>query len=146
MDLRQIARWAGLVGGLLWLGRWGLHIAGKSGATLDLLHLAGLVLLAAALAGTGAALVSTSAKWLQAIVAVAYPILVWSVLEVLHPAASAESVDGLFGLVVVGLFGMQLVKDRSAEPGPEKVSATKPGARRAGRDKPNGRSSGSHAR
>lgn len=146
MDLRLIARWAGLVGGLLWVLRWVLDLAGTSGGALDALHWAGVVLLALALAGTGAALVSTSAPWLRAIVAVAYPVLVWSVLEVLHPAASPESVDGAFGLVVVVLFGVMLVRSRPEEkpaPKAKKVPDPKPGARRASRGT---RSTGSHAR
>ena len=68
-------------------------------ALLDVLQWVGLVLLAVALAGLGAGLVGRSEVWLQAIVAVAFPLLVWSVLEVLHPAGDPEVIDGVFGVV-----------------------------------------------
>jgi hypothetical protein len=116
MDLRAIARWAGLLGGLFWLLRFVLDLAGSDGVVLDLLHWAGGVLLFVGLASMGAGLVSTSATWLQAIVAVAFPLLVWSVLEVLHPAGNAVAIDGIFGLVAAGVAVYAIVKARPERP------------------------------
>ncbi|MGZ4455603.1 MAG: hypothetical protein ACXVWV_06470 [Nocardioides sp.] len=159
MDLRLIARWAGVAGGLLWLVRWILDLAGTTGTVQGLLHLTGLVLLALALAGTGAALVKTSAPWLRAIVAVAYPVLVWSVLEFLHPATNPEGIDGAFGLVVAVLFAAGLVRARRGARTPDAGQAAAPAGRRTppqrarrpepakgARRAPRSRPTGSHAR
>jgi hypothetical protein len=113
MDLHTLARGSGLVGGLCWLVLLGLDRGGSAaGGVADLLHGAGLVLLALALAAAGAGLVSGGASWLRAIVAVALPLLVWSVLEVLHPAGDPEVIDGAFGLVMVVVSVLGLVRGR----------------------------------
>jgi hypothetical protein len=79
-----------------------LHLAHAGGAdVLDALSVAGLVLLAVAMVGFGVGLVSRSAIWLRVIVGIAFPALVWSVLEVFRPVADTEVVDGVFGAVVV---------------------------------------------
>lgn len=109
MDLHTLARGAGLVGGLAWLARFGLDLNGSgSGAAADALFWVGAVLLAVALVAAGAALVSSSATWLRAIVGIAFPLLVWSVLEVLRAAGDPEAIDGVFGLVMaaVALWGL----------------------------------------
>lgn len=108
MDLRAIARWAGLVGGLAWLTRYLLDLAGAGQSILSLLYWVGLLLLFAAMASMGAGLVS--ATWLRAIVAVAYPLLVWSVLEVLHPVGNAYAIDGFFGLLAAVIAGVAIAK------------------------------------
>lgn len=114
MDLHTLARGSGLVGGLSWLARYALDLTGSgTGAAADALHWIGLVLLAVALVAAGAALVSSSATWLRAIVGVAFPLLVWSVLEVLHPAGDPEAIDGVFGLVVAAVAVAGLLRGRS---------------------------------
>jgi ABC-type nickel/cobalt efflux system permease component RcnA len=101
MDLFTLARIAGVVGGLCWVARFLLKLGGSgSGGTSDLLYLVGAVLVAAALVAGGAGLVSTSATWLRAIVAVAFPLLVWSVLSVLHEGSNPEAIDAALGLGV----------------------------------------------
>jgi hypothetical protein len=128
MDPHTLARWSGLVGGLCWLVRFVVDLAGSgTGGLADVLYWFGLVLLAVARAATGAGLVSRSAVWLRTIVAVAFPLLVWSVLEVLHPAGNPRAIDGVFGLVMVGVSAAGL---RTARP--------------AGR--PRSRSAGAHSR
>ncbi|MBB6628566.1 hypothetical protein H5V45_14670 [Nocardioides sp. KIGAM211] len=113
MDLHTVARGSGLLGGLCWVVRLVLDLAGSgTGGAADGLYWVGLVLLAVGLAGMGAGLVSTSATWLQAIVAVAFPLLVWSVLEVLHPAGNPRVIDGVLGLVVAGAAVQRLLRDR----------------------------------
>ncbi|GEP36115.1 hypothetical protein NSZ01_38830 [Nocardioides szechwanensis] len=92
MLLTLVPRLAGVLGGLLLVIR---HLGG-----VDQLRWPGLVLLTVALAGGGAALVSSSAGWLRVIVAVAFPALVWSVVEVLHDSGGDSLVDALVGAVV----------------------------------------------
>jgi hypothetical protein len=134
MELRTVARTAGLTGGLCWAVR--LVVAG--GVLADALHWLGLVLLAGAMAALGVSLVSRSALWLRVIVGVAFPLLVWSVLEVMHPAASPEGVDGFFGLVVAGICARLLLRARAET----RVA----GRRSAGARVANRRATGAHAR
>ncbi len=118
MSMRTVTLLCGVVGGVAWLARWVLDLIGSGGAAGDLLYWAGLVLLAVALAGFGAGLVSASATWLRAIVAVAFPLLVWSVLEVTDPGTDVALLDALLGLIVVVTAGMAL------RPGPERPAAS----------------------
>jgi hydrogenase/urease accessory protein HupE len=114
MDLHTLARSSGLVGGLCWLARYVLDRSGSGPADAgDALYWAGLVLLAVALVAAGAGLVSSSATWLRAIVGVALPLLVWSVLEVLHPAGDSETIDAAFGLAMALVSVAGLVRGRS---------------------------------
>lgn len=111
MDLNTIARVSGLVGGLCWVARFVVEIVGSgTGGVADILYLAGLVLIAVALFAMGAGLVR--AVWLGAIVGVAFPLLVWSVLEVLHPAANPRGVDGVFGLLLAATAVVQIARHR----------------------------------
>ena len=91
MSLRAVALVSGVAGGLCWLALLVLDRV-ESGSTglHDALHWAGLVLLGCAMVGFGASLVSRSALWLRVIVGIAFPALVWSVLEVFHPAGDPE--------------------------------------------------------
>ncbi|MCW2845395.1 MAG: hypothetical protein JWN22_3311 [Nocardioides sp.] len=114
MDLHTLARGSGLVGGLCWVARYVLDRNGSGAAgAVDALHWTGLVLLAVALVAAGAGLVSSSATWLRAIVGVALPLLVWSVLEVVHPAGDPEAIDALFGLVMAVVSVAGLLRGRS---------------------------------
>jgi hypothetical protein len=111
----------GLLGGLAWVLRSLVLGAASAG---DAAYWVGFVLLAVALAATGAGLVT--ARWLQVLVGAALPVLVWSVLEVVRGGGTA--VEGVVGLVVAVLCALGLVGAR--------------GSRRGG---PRGRA-GSHAR
>lgn len=113
MQLRTVARVAGIVGGTCWLLRYVLDAAGSGdGTPADALYWAGLALLFVALAGLGSQLVSKSAVWLQAIVGVAFPLLVWSVLEVLDPGTDPSVVDAIFGGALLLLCLRDLLKSR----------------------------------
>ena len=142
MDPYTLARLAGLVGGLCWVARF---VVGGGGAVGGGLYYLGALLVAVALVAAGAGLVSTSATWLRAIVGVAFPLLVWSVLEVLHQNGNATTIDGVVGLVVAVVAATQLVRSKPPKP-PTSSRSAKPrgGERRAGRS--TGRSAGSHAR
>lgn len=113
MSLPLFARLTGLVGGLLWLLRLVLDLAGTQ-AGEGVLRPAGFVLLGLALAAAGALLVSSSAAWLRVIVAVAFPLLVWSVLEVIAPATDAVLVHGITGVVAIALALRGARRTRSA--------------------------------
>jgi hypothetical protein len=87
-----VARVAGVLGGLAWVVR---HLA-----DVEVLRLPGLVLLGLGLAAAAAGLVSSSAVWLRLIVAVCFPVLVWSVAEVLHGSAEDSLVDAAAGAAI----------------------------------------------
>jgi hypothetical protein len=97
MNVRALARVCGLLGGACWAYR--LVRGGESG---DPLYWAGLALLFVGLFGLGTALVSKEALWLQAIVGVALPLLVWSVVEVVHASGDPVVIDAVVG-VLIGL-------------------------------------------
>ena len=93
MTLRSLATAFGLVGGLCWVVRaFGEH---------EVLEWAGFVLLGIAAAMAGAALVSSSALPLRLFVAVAFPLLVWSVLELVRDMGPDRTVDALLGAAAV---------------------------------------------
>ncbi len=93
MSLRSVATAFGLVGGLCWVIR--------AFVDQEVLGLVGFVLLGIGAAAAGAALVSSSAPPLRAFVAVAFPLLVWSVLEVARDSTTDRSIDAVFGAAAV---------------------------------------------
>ena len=97
MTLRVLACAAGLLGGACWAVRWGADLAAGDPAWGGAARLVGLVLLGVALAGVGAGLVSRSATWLRLVVAVACPLLVWSVYVVVKGEGEAIGLDGVIG-------------------------------------------------
>ena len=66
----------------------------------EVLQWGGLALLSVGLFGLGTTLVSQGAVWLQVIVGVAFPLLVWSVLEVVRGSGDAVVVDGVVGIAI----------------------------------------------
>ena len=113
---------AGALGGLLWVARMALDLAGSPDTTWMLLHLAGGVLLIVAYVGFGAGLVGSSAHWLQAIVGLCFPALVWSVLAMAegdHP----ELVDGIFGLGTIAASVVVIARERKRRPPPKRAGA-----------------------
>lgn len=109
MNLRSLTHIAGVLGGLFWIVRLVLDAAGVADGALDALYWSGLVLVAVALAGAGVGLVSKSAWWLRVIVGVAFPVLVWSVLEVVRNGGDALIVDAVvgFAVLVVSVIGLR---------------------------------------
>ena len=119
MNLRAVTLVFGVAGGLCWSTRLVLHLTETGGSGLhDGLQWAGLVLLAVAMVGFGAGLVSSSAAWLRVIVGIAFPALIWSLLEVFRPVADTEVVDGVLGAIVlvVSLLGLRRRPARSEPP------------------------------
>jgi hypothetical protein len=96
MNVRPLARLCGLIGGAC----WAVRIVLDDGVVGEVLQWGGLVLLFVGMVGLGTTLVSQGAVWLQVIVGVAFPLLVWSVLEVIHGSGEAVVVDGVFGIVI----------------------------------------------
>ena len=103
VDRRTAALVLALLGALCWVARW---IADPTGTAADAMEYGGLVLLGLALVLMGSSLVSRSAVWLQLIVAVAFPLLVWSVVSVLHDSFDDVAVDAVAGVVVLLLAGV----------------------------------------
>jgi hypothetical protein len=96
MNVRPLARVCGLLGGLCWVARWVLG----GGTFGDLLQWVGLLLLFVGLFGLGTALVNKSIIWLQVIVGVAFPLLVWSVVEVLHASGDPVVINAIVGILI----------------------------------------------
>lgn len=116
MNLRVLSAAAGLLGGACWVARWGTDLAGDVPAWADGAYWAGLGLLGVALAGIGAGLVSSSAAWLRVIVAVAFPLLVWSVYQVVKGAGDDLRLDGILGVVAIVGSAVMLLRVRGARP------------------------------
>lgn len=126
-----IARTAGTAGGLAWLVRLGLDLAGALGAaTSDVLWWVGAVLLVVAVLDVGLGLVPRAPGWLRAVVAVGSVSLAASVVAVLHGGGDGVTVDGALGVLAVAVFGSRLVaglrreaRARTAERAAAEVSA-----------------------
>lgn len=86
MDPRRIASVAAVLGGLVWLVRVGLIGAGAAPDVADVLLVVGLALLVVALAAAGYTLVETAPVWLRAVVALATPLLVLMIWQLLDQA------------------------------------------------------------
>lgn len=106
--MRAVAAVAGLLGGLCWVGAlW-----------VDLLAVVGAALLAVAVLGAGAGLVSRSAVWLRVLVAVCFLALVASVLQVLRDNLDQDVVLAAAGAVAVVVAGLALARRPAREPRP----------------------------
>lgn len=115
MNLRVIVAAAALLGGLCWASRWVAELAtGADPGWGEQVHLAGLVLLGLGLAGAGAGLVSSSAAWLRVIVAIALPVLVWSVWSVMSGESGSLVLDGVVGVAATLAGAAGLVAARRA--------------------------------
>lgn len=99
MSTRTLVRVAAIVGGLCLLSQAAINQYDAAGAAVNALYWGGIALVAVALVGLGAELVS-GAQWLKLLVGACFPLLVWAVLSVLHEQASDNVVDGGFGLAL----------------------------------------------
>jgi len=99
MTPTTLARVAGVLGGLCWLARAVLDDGNGPTSVIDALHWGGLALLALALLGIGADLV-TGLPALRVVVAVCLVLLAWAVLEFLHSQYDDRLVDGVLGVLV----------------------------------------------
>ena len=110
---------AGIAGGLCWAARWVADLAGSAPAWGPTARWLGLALLVLALAAGGAGLVSRSAVWLRCLVAVAFPLLMWSVYVVLRGEGDDVGLDGVLGALAALSGVVVLITSRRAEPADE---------------------------
>jgi hypothetical protein len=116
MNVRPVARICGLIGGACWLAR-----VSFDDALGDALQWCGLGLLLVGLFGLGTTFVSKSAVWLQVIVGIAFPLLVWSVVEVLAGGGDPVVFHAVVGvLVAVACAILQGRVERGAERSPRR--------------------------
>ena len=99
MTPTTLARVAGVLGGLCWLARAVLDDGNGPTSLIDALHWGGMALLALALLGIGAGLV-TGLPALRVLVAVCLVLLAWAVLEFLHSQYDDRRVDGTLGVLM----------------------------------------------
>jgi hypothetical protein len=99
MTPTTLARVAGVLGGLCWLARAILDDGNGPTSLIDALHWGGLALLALALLGIGADLV-TGLVPLRVVVAICLVALAWAVLEFLHSQYADRRVDGILGVLM----------------------------------------------
>ena len=105
-DLRRLTQIAGLGGGVVWVLAYFLPDDGAAETTLLTV---GAVLLTIALCGLGLLLVRSDFLALRIFVAIAVPVLVWSVFGIVHQSLSdPELVDGVFGAIVAVVSAVRL--------------------------------------
>jgi hypothetical protein len=128
VQLKTLIALSAIVGGLCWIAKFFAERGGASDELLDALLWAGLVLMTIAFLGAGVNLVRIGNHWLELVVGVATPALVWSVVWAFRGDADAYVVDGVFGALAV-LYGLLTIfrRTRKAAEAPD----TRPGRRRA---------------
>lgn len=99
MSERTLTRIAGVLGGLCWVAYVAVNDYDAADAAANALYWGGAALILICLVGLGAGLVS-GAAWLRLIVGLCVPLLVWSIVEVLHAETSDDIVDGGLGLAL----------------------------------------------
>jgi hypothetical protein len=116
VSLTTLARVAGILGGLCWMGRAILDDGNGPTSAIDSLHYAGLALLIIALLGIGAGLVSGLVA-LRVVVAVCLLALAAAVVSFLHQQYDDRSVDGILGglMVVYCVIGILARRSRARE-------------------------------
>ena len=124
----SLARIAGILGGLCWIGRALLDDGNGPTGIIDGLHYGGLALLILALLGIGGGLVS-GLMALRIVVAVCLVALAWAVLSFLHQQYSDRSVDGILGglmvfYCVVGLLAHRSQRHGDDDPRPHRSSGS----------------------
>lgn len=129
VQLKTLIALGAIVGGLCWVAELLTERAGASGGLLTLLQWAGLVLMTVAFLGAGVTLVRMGNHWLELIVGVATPTLVWSVVWAFKGGdADPYVVDGVFGALAT-VFGIATALRRPH--GVEDDHELRPGRRRA---------------
>jgi hypothetical protein len=96
-----LAPFAGLFGGLAWLGALVLDRSDR-GALAEGVEWLGLLLLLAATIAAGAGLVSRSARWLRTVVGLCCGVLAWSLLQLLADGVDDDRLThAVLGVVAV---------------------------------------------
>jgi hypothetical protein len=109
----SLARVAGILGGLCWIGRALLDDGDGPASVIDGLHYAGIALLVIALLGIGGGLVS-GLPALRVVVALCLVALAAAVVSFLHQQYSDRTVDGILGglMVVYCVIGLLVRRSR----------------------------------
>lgn len=103
MNLRTVSCLAGIAGGLVWVAR------AFVGEEPTILYWIGVALLAVWLAAAGASLVKKGTWWLRLIVAVALPLLAWSIYAAVRPATDPLLLDAVVGGLAIVVAVLVLV-------------------------------------
>jgi hypothetical protein len=120
MSTKTLVRIAGVLGGLSWLGQVAVNDYDAASDAANALYWGGAALIVVALVGLGAGLVS-GAAWLRLVVGLCVPLLVWSIVEILHAETSDDIVDGGLGLALALICAAALLGDDGSsddEPAP----------------------------
>jgi hypothetical protein len=120
MNVRPLARISGLLGGACWVARMLLDRGDSGAGIVDALYWAGLVLVFVALFGLGTMFVSKGTVWLQVIVGIAFPLLIWSVLEVVRSGGDTVVLDAVVGVLIAGISLLALRSARGDEKPPRR--------------------------
>ena len=120
VSLTTLARTAGILWGLCWMGRAILDDGDGPTSVIDGLHYGGLALLVIALLGIGAGLVS-GLPALRLVVAICVVALAAAVVSFLHQQYDNRSVDGILGglMVVYCVIGVLTRRSRDDSDSPE---------------------------
>ena len=103
MNLRTVSCLAGIAGGFMWVAR------AFVGEEPTILYWIGVALLAVWLAAAGASLVKKGTWWLRLIVAVALPLLAWSIYAAVRPATDPLLLDAVVGGLAIVVAVLVLV-------------------------------------
>ena len=114
MSHKTLIRLAGVAGGLCWLAQAAVNGYDAAENAVNALYWGGGVLILVALVGMGAGLVS-GAPWLRLVVGLCVPLLVWSILSILHAEAPDSVVDGGFGLALALICSASLLGGASKD-------------------------------
>jgi hypothetical protein len=128
VQLKSLIALGAIGGGLCWIAKFFAERGGASGGLLDALLWAGLVLMTIAFLGGGVNLVRIGNHWLELVVGLATPALVWSVVWAFRGDLDPYAVDGVFGALAV-LYGLLTVLRRTRETA--EAPDARPGRRRA---------------
>jgi len=130
VQLKTLVALGAGVGGLCWIGEYVLERVGAPDVLPSLFFWVGLLLMTAAFLGAGITLVRTGNHWLELVVGVATPALVWSVVWAFRGGSSDPYVvDGLFG-VLASTFGVAVFL-RGPHQADDEQKKLRPGRRRA---------------
>lgn len=130
VQLKTLIALGAVVGGLCWIVEYVLERVGTPDALPSLFFWVGLLLMTVAFLGAGITLVRTGNHWLELVVGVATPALVWSVVWAFRGGMSDPSVvDGVFG-VLAAAFGAAVML-RGQHEGDDDQKKLRPGRRRA---------------
>ena len=112
MNLRVLAAAAGVLGGACWVVRWVADVAGDVAGWADAPTGPASGCSASRWPGSARGWSAAAPLWLRAIVAVAFPLLVWSVYQVVKGDGDDLRLDGILGVVAILGSAVMLLRAR----------------------------------